>query len=74
MSGFISSFSIEGIDLSKVCQYLWSDYKIEVTALGVDGQSFFRVSTHFYDSYDDIDRFIGAINEIIAKYPDVKLD
>jgi isopenicillin-N epimerase len=74
MSGFISSFSIEGIDLPRVCQYLWTDYKIEVTANQANGLSFFRVSTHFYDSYDDIDRFISAINEIIVKYPDVHLD
>lgn len=74
MSGFISSFSIEGIDLPKVCQYLWTDYKVEVTANRANGLSFFRVSTHFYDSYDDIDRFISAINEIIVKYPDVHLD
>ena len=74
MSGFISSFSIEGIDLPKVCEYLWSDYKIEVVSNRANDISFFRVSTHFYDSYDDIDRLINAINEIIVKYPDVKLN
>lgn len=65
MSGFITSFSIEGINLGKVCSILWDEYKIEVTANGANGMQFFRVSTHFYDSYDDIDRFIEAVNEII---------
>ncbi len=74
MSGFISSFSIDGIDLPKVCQYLWSDYKIEMVSNQTNGIPCFRVSTHFYNSYDDIDKFINAVNEIIAKYPDVHLD
>ena len=73
MSGFITSFSIDGINLGKVCSILWDEYKIEVTANGANGMQFFRVSTHFYDSYDDIDRFIGAVNEII-KTRDVRLE
>jgi len=34
---------------------------------------FFRMSIHFYASYEDIDRFIKAVNEIIAKYDDVHI-
>ncbi len=74
MSGFISGFTIDGIDLPKVCEYLAKDYRIEVTAVGANDLTFFRVSTHFYDSYDDLDRFINAVNEIIAKHPDVHLN
>jgi isopenicillin-N epimerase len=70
-SAFIVTFSIEGIDLGKVCHHLWEDYKIEVTANGANELQFFRVSIHFYDSYEDIDRFINGIIEVIAKYDDV---
>lgn len=70
-SGFITSFTIDGIDLGAVCRHLWEDYKIEVTANGANGMQFFRVSVHFYDSYEDLDRFINAVNEVISKYDDV---
>ena len=72
-SAFIVSFSIDGINLGKVCRYLWDDYKIEATANGANGMQFFRMSIHFYASYEDIDRFIKAVNEIIAKYDDVHI-
>lgn len=72
MSGFITSFTIEGIDLGKVCQILWEDYKIEVTANSANDLQFFRVSTHFYDSYDDVDRFIDSVNEVIKTREEVR--
>ena len=72
LSGFLTTFTIEGIDLGKVCQYLWDDYKIEVVAVTFSNIQAFRVSTHFYDSYEDLDRFINAVNQIIATRPDVR--
>lgn len=72
LSGFLTTFTIEGIDLGKVCEYLWDDFRIEVVAVTFSNIQAFRVSTHFYDSYEDLDRFINAVNQIIATHPDVR--
>lgn len=71
MSGFITSFTIEGINLRQVIKHLWEDYRIEAAVTGVNGIQTFRISTHFYNSYDDLDRFVDAVKEIIATKRDV---
>jgi isopenicillin-N epimerase len=61
MSGFITTFTIDGADLYKIRQELWDDEKIETSAFSVKDIPVFRISTHFYNSRDDIDRMIREI-------------
>jgi len=65
MSGFLTSFDIEGFNLRKITQIMWDDYKIQIGARGAGGRSVFRISTHFYDNFEDIDRFIDALKEVL---------
>ncbi len=70
MSGFLTSFYIEGVPLHKMREILWNDYDIQIATTGADGRSIFRISTHFYDNFDDIDRFIDALKDVIANRRD----
>lgn len=63
LSGFITTFAIEGVDLGPIRQELWDDENIETSAFGLCGLSVMRISTHFYNSREDIDRMISAIEK-----------
>ena len=74
MSGFLTTFAIDGINLHRIRQIMIEDYKIQIASTRAGAQSVLRISTHFYDNYEDIDRFIEALKEIIATRDDVVLD
>ena len=61
MSGFITTFTIEGADLQKIRQELWDDEQIETVAFHINDVPVFRISTHFYNSREEIDRMVRAI-------------
>ena len=63
LSGFITTFAIEGVDLGPIRRELWDDEKIETAAFGLGGMSVMRISTHFYNSLEDVDRMIEGIEE-----------
>ncbi len=71
-SGFITSFTIPGIDHGRTAKYLWEDYQIESVSVNVGGTPAFRISTHIYNSRDDIDKFVSALVEILETRSDVK--
>ena len=72
MSAFITSFFVEGVDAEKVCRHLWEELRIEVANTNAYGRSCFRVSTHFYASFADLDRFVEGLKETL-KRTDMKL-
>ena len=61
MSGFITTFTIEGADIQKIRQELWDDEHIETSAFTIRDIPVFRISTHFYNSREDINRMIREI-------------
>ncbi|MBT5873454.1 MAG: aminotransferase class V-fold PLP-dependent enzyme [Candidatus Latescibacteria bacterium] len=63
LSGFITTFGIDGVDLAPIRQELWDDEKIETSAFKVQDLSVMRISTHFYNSREDIDRMISEIEK-----------
>ena len=63
LSGFITTFGIEGVDLSPIRDELWNDEQIETVAFGLGGMSVMRISTHFYNCREDIDRMVSAIEK-----------
>jgi selenocysteine lyase/cysteine desulfurase len=73
MSGFIVSFHIEGVDAQKVCNHLWETYRIEVVYTPAYGLSCFRVSTHFYAAFADLDRFLEAL-VAVSQRPEMQLE
>ena len=70
MSGFLTSFAIDGCNLHKIVQLMWEEYRIQIAATHAGDHSVFRISTHFYDSYEDIDRFIDALKTVLANRRD----
>ena len=73
-SGFMTTFTVPGLDHGKATEYLWQDYQIESVSIGVGGTPAFRISTHLYNSHDDIDRFVSTLAEILNTRPDVKAE
>jgi len=71
-SGFMTSFTVPGLDHGKAASHLWQDYQIESVSINAGGVPTFRISTHLYNSHDDIDRFVSALVEIINTRSDVK--
>jgi len=72
-SGFLTTFTIPGIDHGKVVNLLWQDYRIQIVSLDAGGTPIFRISTHFYNSYNDIDKFVSALVKIISTHSDVRI-
>lgn len=70
MSGFLTSFYIEGVSLRRMREIMWQDYKIQIATTGANGRPIFRISTHFYDSFDDIDRFVDTLKDVISNRRD----
>ena len=66
MSGFLTSFTIDGCSLHRIVQIMWEEYRIQIAATRAGDLPVFRISTHFYDSYEDIDRFIDALKTVLA--------
>ena len=71
-SGFMTTFTIPGIDHGKVASYLWQDYKIESASVQAGNKTVLRISTHFYNNHDDIDKFISALVNILNTRTDIK--
>ena len=63
LSGFMTTFTIEGADLSRIKKELWDDEHIETADIGIHDIPAFRISTHFYNNRQDIDRLIDAIEK-----------
>ena len=61
LSGFITTFTIEGADIQKIRQQLWDDDNIETTAFHINAVPVFRISTHFYNNREEIDRLVRCI-------------
>ena len=61
LSGFITTFTIDGANIQQIRQELWDDEKIETVAFHVNDVPVFRISTHFYNSREEIDRLVRAI-------------
>ena len=71
-SGFMTTFTIPGIDHGKVSNYLWQNYQIESASVQAGNKTVLRISTHFYNNYDDVDRFISALTNILNTRTDIK--
>ena len=69
----MTTFTIPAIDHGKVVNYLWQDYQIQVVSLDAGGIPVFRISTHLYNSYGDIDKFVAALVEVISTRADIKI-
>lgn len=66
LSGFITTFTIDGADLPKLQQQLWNEARIETTCFRIRNIPVFRISTHFYNSRQDIDKLVSEIQKRLS--------
>lgn len=70
-SGFLTSFTIDGVRMGELARILLEKYQIETALPHPNGIPSFRISTHFYNNHHDVDRLIDAIREVIASRDEV---
>ena len=73
MSGFITTFTIDGINIGMLAGILRNDYSIETTNTSPNDIHCFRISTHFYNNHGDVDTLVDTIKEVIATNEDVHI-
>jgi selenocysteine lyase/cysteine desulfurase len=61
----LANISLEGMDVSKVYDHLWSKYRIIVAAIRHAEYSGLRVTPNVYSTIGEIDTFSGAIEELL---------
>ena len=61
----ITLFEIEGLNAVEAQALIQKKYRITVDEHTRDGHNALRVSTHFYNSEEEIDRLAGALREIL---------
>ncbi|MEE2993326.1 MAG: aminotransferase class V-fold PLP-dependent enzyme [Gemmatimonadota bacterium] len=65
-SGFMTAFIIDGVDLPEISRRLWDDYQIQNSCTQVNEVHYLRVSVHFFNTYDEVDRMIAALRDILS--------
>ncbi len=63
----LANISLEGLDVSKVYDALWSKYRIIVAAIKHAEYTGLRVTPNIYSTLEEIDTFSGAIEELLKK-------
>jgi cysteine desulfurase/selenocysteine lyase len=66
LSSGAASIAIDGLEPAKVRATLRKDYQIEVKSWSAGGRSGLRISTHIYNSVEEIDRFVEALRRVIG--------
>jgi len=62
----LANVSLEGVDVSKAYDFLWSKYRIITASIKRSDYQGLRVTPNVYTTLDDIDRFMSAIDEVLA--------
>ena len=58
------SFQVDGVTGAEVVQRLWKMGPVRVRLVGEDNLDYVRLSTHVYNSPEDVDRVVGMVGEI----------
>ena len=63
----VATVQIEGVDSTKLAEYLWKRYRIFVVAIQHPEFEGIRVTPSVYTLPDEVDRFRAAMEEVLAK-------
>ncbi len=68
LSGGLTAFSVDGVDPSKIVDYVREKYNIVVRTIGnrAAGTTAVRVSTPIYISFKDIDMFLEGVSQLAS--------
>jgi selenocysteine lyase/cysteine desulfurase len=62
----IANVEIEGVDTTDLADHLWEKHRILVVAINHDEFQGLRVSPSVYTTYQEIDRFCDAVEDVLA--------
>jgi len=65
----LSNVSLEGIDVSKAYDFLWTKYRIITAAIKRSDYQGLRVTPNIYTTLEEVDMFAGAIGELVKNPP-----
>ncbi len=60
------SFLVDGVTGAEVVQRLWTMGPVRVRLVGENNLDYVRLSTHVYNTPDEVDRVVGMIGEIAS--------
>ena len=63
-SGLVS-FEVEGVEPAGAVSHLWEQHRI--VCRQVNSLSCIRVSLHFFNTEEEIDRIVGAVRDLVGK-------
>jgi isopenicillin-N epimerase len=66
LSAALVSYKLPSCESSVLQRALWDEYKIETPVLQRPEGPCIRVSTHFYNTHEEIDRLRAALSELLA--------
>jgi isopenicillin-N epimerase len=68
LHGFMTAFRLPaGTDAPALRRALWERYRIEAPIIDQAGAPLLRVSTHFYNTHEEIDRLAGALPALLNR-------
>jgi selenocysteine lyase/cysteine desulfurase len=65
----LSNVSLEGIDVSKAYDFLWSKYRIITAAIKRTDYQGLRVTPNVYTTLEEVDTFAAAIEDLLRNPP-----
>lgn len=63
----VATVEIEGVDALKLADHLWAKHRIFVVAIKHEEFQGIRISPSLHNTIEEIDRFAGAMEHVIAK-------
>lgn len=70
LSGGMTSFALPiGTDAAALSAGLWERFRVDVAVVEGPRQPLIRVSTHFFNTRDDIERLAEALGELVGHRP-----
>ncbi len=65
----LSNVSLEGVDVSKAYDFLWSKYRIITAAIRRTDYQGLRVTPNIYTTLEEVDTFAAAIEDLLKQPP-----
>jgi isopenicillin-N epimerase len=67
LRGFLTAFRLpKAVDVARLRRELWQTYRIEAPVIERPDATLIRVSLHFYNTEEEIDRFVIALQALLA--------
>ena len=65
----LSNVSLEGVDVSKAYDFLWTKYRIITAAIKRNDYQGLRVTPNIYSTLEEVDTFAAAIEDLLKSPP-----